>query len=162
MTRMSAGPAGSQSQPSKPVIKLRALRVHQRTANDGHRRAPAVNLRSRPLTIPDGFCGCQQTSASAAMWWSGAGRTADLPLFRHSINSGPSANRSRILRRYAQNHLMNKISSTWTVPVSILTVRDRGWPAECPGAPPPPSRAPEDHFQPLHRNDRQDPPLSGG
>jgi hypothetical protein len=41
-------------QPSKLVIKLRAPRMHQRTANDGHRRAPAVNLRSRPLTIAVG------------------------------------------------------------------------------------------------------------
>jgi hypothetical protein len=30
------------------------------------------------------------------------------------------------------------------------------------GGAPPPSRAPEDHFNPLRRNDLQDPPLSGG
>ena len=59
--------------PSKLVIKLRAPRVHQRTANDGHRRAPAVNLRSRPLTITNGFCAGQRASARVAMWWSGAG-----------------------------------------------------------------------------------------
>jgi hypothetical protein len=55
------------------VIKLRALRVHQRTANEGHRRVPAVNLRSRPLMIPDGFCAGQRASASVAILWSGAG-----------------------------------------------------------------------------------------
>jgi hypothetical protein len=30
------------------------------------------------------------------------------------------------------------------------------------GGSPPPSRAPEDHFKPLHRNDLRDPPLSVG
>jgi hypothetical protein len=30
------------------------------------------------------------------------------------------------------------------------------------GGAPPPSRAPEDHFNPLRRNDLQDPPLSVG
>ena len=74
--------------PSKLVIKLRAPRVHQRTANDGHRRAPAVNLRSRPLTITNGFCTGQRASARVAMWCSGAGRTADLPLFRRSRHPG--------------------------------------------------------------------------
>ena len=75
--------------PSKLVIKLRAPRVHQRTANDGHRRAPAVNLRSRPLTITNGFCAGQRASARVAMWWSGAGsnrRPSAFQGFHHPLD----------------------------------------------------------------------------
>ena len=62
-----------QSQPSKLVIKLRALPMHHRTVNHGHRRGPEVNLRSRPLPTTDGFCAGQRARASVVVWWSGAG-----------------------------------------------------------------------------------------
>jgi hypothetical protein len=39
----------------KQGIKLRAPHVHHRTVNDGHRRVPAVNPRSRLPTIASGF-----------------------------------------------------------------------------------------------------------
>jgi hypothetical protein len=71
--------------PCKLVIKLRAPHVHHRTANDGHRRVPAVNLRSRLPTIISGFTQVRGLVRGLQCGGQGRGRTADLPLFRGSI-----------------------------------------------------------------------------
>ena len=66
-------------------IKLRAPHVHHRTTNDGHRRVPAVNPRSRLPTITSGFTEVRGLVRGLECGGQGRGRTADLPLFRGSI-----------------------------------------------------------------------------
>src|SRR5262252_9046225 len=60
-------------------IMCRAPRVSQRTANDGRERAATVT-RSAEQVQRQKALASSQARALLVDWWSGAGRTADLPL----------------------------------------------------------------------------------